>query len=1425
GPLRLKLKPLEQKLGQAIHVLQSETELPSSLYQKVISDKAQGRVRGMFDPETGETYLIAANLDTTGEAVRTVLHELVGHKGVRGLLGKRLDTVLDEIHRDMNDRLKQALGKRYARQTEGKSEAEANRIIAEEYLAHLAEKDPKNGLLTKVVSMIRNALRRLFPSIKWTDADAVELLSAARGHLKRNGNLNAGNAKGNRYSDSGIAPTFYSAVERSAAAVKSDKLPAQSWLNAIKKGNNVQDEEVQWLGLDLWLADKKGEKLSRAEVLDFIRQNEVRISEDWNVDSFDEQELEDRLESKQRDFIRERIDDYEHGYSLDELGDALEDARESLREEEYDYQYQELKNRFDDEDLDDHEVEALVDDDGYLDESALHEEAQWRANNSVDNMDDKELVRDHISYSDKEDAALEVWENDYESDYRSDLESELRDESDIQYRQYAMKGGEDYTELVLVLDDNRHVFPGKATHKNHSPITDEEAETLSKGNVPSSMRLTDGLGLGWYDWSLLRYDDSNGQQVITTGHATEASAIAAALEGRKPFARWEQDAFLESHWGETANVLAHVRFQTFDENVQGRNERILFIDEVQSDWHQLGRQHGYQTPEKVQEQEKLKGKRKSVRDRLKKMETRLELVKYDLREALDQKDRFRQQSSDNLTDEYQKARDQELYKANERVNELVRRNEQLKAEIKTLEAQRDSLTQEDIAQGFSRTVPDAPLKENWPNLVMKRMIRHAAAEGFDRIAWSNAAQQVERYPSLGQVVESLKVSPEFTSSGRLMYFALDIRQRTGNNRREHIAEERLEAYVGNAVGGHIREQAREIQDRLRQRVASYEPHHNEELDLYEVVDANGEHLYDQFGDLETFRNREYAENYINNRIYGQHNESFTLDNLDDVIGDNGARGMKAFYDKRLANYMKKYTKKWGAKLEPINMNFKEQGFPYDIKPDKVWSVTVTDKMKDSVLKDGQPLFALKDDPQGWGKFHQAPGTLKGIKARLGQKDNKPDSSPRYALKDLPDDVEAAINNAVHGGGKSASWPDRVKAWFVDTPIARWARQKTLNTYDSVEHYEKLGNEGKLHDAALSASKMAHFTRAIDDVMNAMLGKGSPLLKDGSVVFKEGSKGFLDIFEPVATRGELKLWESWAGSLRAQRLMNEDAEARKKGQAMMARGQALKETVNAVAPEQYPGGRNGWDKDRKQADNDLKLGKALSEQSRENNYDQKTIDTLQNYVNTQPQMKARFEQAMQEWQSFNNDVLDFAVDAGLIDRDVRKLWDTGDYIPFHRVHDLEGKEEAGQFFKSGKGLSGKKSGIQKLTGGVEKISPIEAMFRNTRSLMDASFKNIAMQRIVKDATAAGALEYIDASIRLGDDDVLKKLRDMGESTDLTPAQMKRWKALFNKYTELGEGTVSVSENGKLKHYLVHDKLLLASIQDLGAPNFGWMMKLL
>ena len=41
-------------------------------------------------------------------------------------------------------------------------------------------------------------------------------------------------------------------------------------------------------------------------------------------------------------------------------------------------------------------------------------------------------------------------------------------------------------------------------------------------------------------------------------------------------------------------------------------------------------------------------------------------------------------------------------------------------------------------------VPNAPLKKEWPMVVMKRMIRYAAENGFDRVAWTTGEQQAER---------------------------------------------------------------------------------------------------------------------------------------------------------------------------------------------------------------------------------------------------------------------------------------------------------------------------------------------------------------------------------------------------------------------------------------------------------------------------------------------------------------------------------------------------------------------------------------------------------------------------------------------------------------------------------------------------------
>jgi hypothetical protein len=54
--------------------------------------------------------------------------------------------------------------------------------------------------------------------------------------------------------------------------------------------------------------------------------------------------------------------------------------------------------------------------------------------------------------------------------------------------------------------------------------------------------------------------------------------------------------YLGGHYGEHPNVLAHVRF---NERTGPKGEKVLFIEEIQSDWHQAGRKKGYSDPQKL----------------------------------------------------------------------------------------------------------------------------------------------------------------------------------------------------------------------------------------------------------------------------------------------------------------------------------------------------------------------------------------------------------------------------------------------------------------------------------------------------------------------------------------------------------------------------------------------------------------------------------------------------------------------------------------------------------------------------------------------------------------------------------------------------------------------------------------------------------
>jgi hypothetical protein len=151
------------------------------------------------------------------------------------------------------------------------------------------------------------------------------------------------------------------------------------------------------------------------------------------------------------------------------------------------------------------------------------------------------------------------------------------------------------------------------------------------------------------------------------------------------------------------NILAHMRVN--DRVVDGK--KTLFIEEVQSDWHQAGRKKGYADKDKPWE----------------------------------------------LFDP---------------VSAKVYARFATEAEAKAAKA---ALPEEQMGFdiGKSDGVPDAPFKTTWHELALKRAIQEASEKGYDRIAFTTGQTQAARYDLSKQVneINVPTVNPDGTRSVRI----------------------------------------------------------------------------------------------------------------------------------------------------------------------------------------------------------------------------------------------------------------------------------------------------------------------------------------------------------------------------------------------------------------------------------------------------------------------------------------------------------------------------------------------------------------------------------------------------------------------------------------------------------------------------------
>lgn len=190
--------------------------------------KKKREAYGYYDTATGEVVVVLDNHTSKGvpsviEVAKTIMHEVVGHKGVRGLLGEEGDAFFDDVYRGMKARSKAELESKYGGQLTrrvGESEADfelrRRRLIADEYIAQIAERGNNPGLLRRVIAKIREVLRGLGVDLAMTDNDIRNVLRQSTRELTRrkNAELNVDEEGDIRYRIEDINERFNEELER-----------------------------------------------------------------------------------------------------------------------------------------------------------------------------------------------------------------------------------------------------------------------------------------------------------------------------------------------------------------------------------------------------------------------------------------------------------------------------------------------------------------------------------------------------------------------------------------------------------------------------------------------------------------------------------------------------------------------------------------------------------------------------------------------------------------------------------------------------------------------------------------------------------------------------------------------------------------------------------------------------------------------------------------------------------------------------------------------------------------------------------------------------------------------------------------------------------------------------------------------------------
>lgn len=163
---RERVEQMAHKLGTPIEVVTDAGKLPENM---------RGR-KAWYDTRTGKVVVVLPNHADAGDVAETVFHEVVGHKGLRELVGDRhYDEFCDEIYGHLKDDLKTEVDRETTRRFEREPELgieHARRVAVDELFGRLAEKgfedftEAERGIWRKLRQKVMEVINKFLGSLK-----------------------------------------------------------------------------------------------------------------------------------------------------------------------------------------------------------------------------------------------------------------------------------------------------------------------------------------------------------------------------------------------------------------------------------------------------------------------------------------------------------------------------------------------------------------------------------------------------------------------------------------------------------------------------------------------------------------------------------------------------------------------------------------------------------------------------------------------------------------------------------------------------------------------------------------------------------------------------------------------------------------------------------------------------------------------------------------------------------------------------------------------------------------------------------------------------------------------------------------------------------------------------------------------------------